>query len=284
MSQEYATPKRVWPTLLFGIAILATSAFAAFVGQGTAVVSAYGGDFPPASELMERWQREQFPTAGGFARVVLPLHVTMAVLAVGIALLARGAWTGRLGLGRGTLDFRFLPVLMLASLAPWALGGWLSGTLFAERSAQWTNTVQAFNHSQGFDALFIVGWGVVGASFSEDVLFQGFLLCQLLRRWSAWLCIPLVALLFAFFHPAPDLVVYVLPMAIWSGLLTWHFRSIWPSIFCHGFWNLAISLLCRNMGEDSAAIWTHPPRTAWIVLLVSGAAMALAIPRLRSRS
>ena len=280
MSPESSKPKRVWPTLLIGIGILAATGFVAFLAQGTAAASLYGTEFPPPPEIMDQWMRERFPSAGGFARVVLPLHATMALLAIAIAFFSRGSTIRRLGLGRGSLEPRFYPVVALASLVPWALGSWVVGTFLGERSEHWNVTVQAFNLTGGFDAVFIVGWGVVGASFAEEVLFRGFLLRHLLRRWNAWLCIALTALLFAGFHPATDLTVYVLPSAIWAGILTWRFGSIWPAIVCHGFWNLAVSLLGRHFGEDSSEIWTHPPITAIVILAVALLAMVLSVPLL----
>ena len=149
-----------------------------------------------------------------------------------------------------------------------------------EPGTQWTNTADAFNRTKGFDALVIIGWGVIGASFAEEVYFRGYLLKGILRRWNPWLSIILTSTLFAAIHGGLDFALYTFPMGIWAGIIAWRSNSIWPAIACHGFENLLITYMCRYYSEDSATIWAQPSYAAIIVLIISIIAMAFAVPML----
>lgn len=283
MVQHTPRSVRVWPSLAVGVGVLAALGMVSFLAQGLATAAAYGVEFPPSGELMSRWMLEHLPTAKGFCSVLLPIHGTMVLLAVVAALLSREPTARRLGLVGSRLPAWSYPVLMLATVAVDALGHWLGGHLLGEPSVQYKALAVAFNQTQGIDALVVVGWGVVIASFAEELLFRGYVLQRLVKRWNPWLAVALTSVLFAAIHPGLYLMAMVLPLGLWCGIVAWRCGSVWPAMACHAFSNVTITLLCRHGGVDASKVWAYPSATA-IAMLVPGVVAFFFAVRLLVRS
>ena len=275
--------QRVWPILLIGLGIIVVGGVVGFLSQGLAVANTYGVDFPPTKELIEQWNSEYFATALGFSRTMIPIHLVIALLAFIAVIIFREPIIQRFGFYRSSLPNWSYLVLMLATPLAWVIGSLLVVYIVGEPSDQWLKISDAFNRTSGIDAIVVIGWGTLGASFAEEVFFRGYLLKGLVRRWNPWLTILITSILFAAIHGGVDFILYTFPVGAWAGILVWRTNSIWPAIVCHGFYNLLITYMCRYYGTDSAGIWANPSFAAIIVLIISVIAMAFAVPMLVGR-
>jgi len=284
MSQRPSARPRIWPTLVIAVLVIVTGGAVAFLSQAWAASSAYGGDFPPAPELIERWREEYFATGAGFARILIPIHVAIALIVVLAATRSREPFASRLGIVRSRIPLWSWPVLMLATVTVQAARFWCGGQFFGAPSADFLLSAKVFNQTQGLDAIIVIGWAVIGASFIEELVFRGFLLRRLVRRWNPWIGIALTSVLFAFIHGSPYFMAMVLPMGIWLGIVTWRTGSIWPAVACHAVENVVVTFLCRHAGVDASKVWVEPSTVAIALLVPAVLAMAVAIPMLaRSR-
>ena len=184
MSQLKLRSQRVWPILLIGIGILIAGGFSVFIFQGLAVVKTYGLEFPPSQELIDQWSSEYFPTTSGFSRIVIPIHLVMALLTFVAVIVFHEPIIHRIGLDRSSLPNWSYPVLMLASPLAWIIGSLMVAYIIGEPSAHWIKITDVFNHTQGIDALVVIAWGASGASFAEEFFFRGYLLKGLVYRWN----------------------------------------------------------------------------------------------------
>ena len=88
-----------------------------------------------------------------------------------------------------------------------------------------------------FAVMLIVG--ALVAPFVEETLFRGALFGWLLRRWNAWVAVPVTAIVFAALHGPTA------PVIVFHGLLFGYVRlrtgSLWPSFLMHAV-NNALAL------------------------------------------
>ena len=79
-------------------------------------------------------------------------------------------------------------------------------------------------------------------AFSEEWLFRGYVQTRLAQRWSPWLAILVSSLLFAVFHGDPVHVIFVFPIGLWLGYISWRSGSIIPAMLAHAY-NNSLSLI-----------------------------------------
>lgn len=83
--------------------------------------------------------------------------------------------------------------------------------------------------SLDFAVILVVG--ALVAPFVEETLFRGALFGWLLRRWNAWVAVPVTAVAFAALHGPTA------PIIVFHGLLFGYVRlrtgSLWPSFLMH---------------------------------------------------
>jgi len=277
MTNSELKTQLVWPILVIGLAIIIIGVGAVvFFSQGLAVSSAYDVDFPPSQEMIDKWNDEYFATASGFSRILIPIHLTMVLLAFLAVIAFREPIIQRIGLNKSNLPNWSYPVFMLAEPLTWIIGSLIVVYFIGEPSERWINISNAFNRTEGIDMIVILCWGTLGASFAEEVFFRGYLLKGLIRRWNPWLTIALTSIFFAAIHGGPDFMLYILPMGVYFGILVWRTGSIWPAIACHAFSNILITSFCRYHDMDSAGIWANPSYLEIIVLIISAIAMVFA--------
>jgi membrane protease YdiL (CAAX protease family) len=128
--------------------------------------------------------------------------------------------------------------------APVAIGYLTLAALLARASAPDSAAEPSFASLVRVVATVDGLWLFVGVAL-EELLMRGFLLRQLLRRWSAGPAVLVVALLFAAMHlPAwiamgglsvgvavSFVVLFVMGLVL--GALTWTSGSLWPAIVVH---------------------------------------------------
>jgi len=111
-------------------------------------------------------------------------------------------------------------------------------------------------------------------AFSEEIFFRGYMQRRLLLRWSPWVVLPLVSVIFAAFHGTPVWALTVLPLGLWFGVLAWRTGSLWPGIICHGFINGSVNAI--RVGEK-LGVWSEdevPTAAYYAILGVSLASLA----------
>ena len=130
------------------------------------------------------------------------------------------------------------------------------------------------------------GWNLVGfliliagaPGLCEELLFRGFLLSQLERRWPGWLAVLVTAATFAAAHIDPWHVLLVIPLGLWTCLVTRAFDSIYIAIGAHLYNNVAAVLLVV-LGHDSESL--TDPVTATL-FAVSMLAFVISLPVIRA--
>lgn len=117
--------------------------------------------------------------------------------------------------------------------------------------------VRSFVHLPRTHDLFVLGHHprqvllmvmlvLVVAPLGEEVLFRGFLLQGLARRWGFWPAAVVTSAVFAFAHVWPYLYVPIFIMGLAFAWLFWRTGSLWASIAAHATMN-ATSLVVTGL-------------------------------------
>ncbi|MEO6398801.1 MAG: CPBP family intramembrane glutamic endopeptidase [Tepidiformaceae bacterium] len=83
---------------------------------------------------------------------------------------------------------------------------------------------------------------VVGAPFTEELFFRGFVFAGL-TRWGFWPAAAISALLFAFVHFDPGSVVPFFAIGLAMAWLFWSRGSLWDAVLFHFLFNLTSFLI-----------------------------------------
>jgi membrane protease YdiL (CAAX protease family) len=108
-----------------------------------------------------------------------------------------------------------------------------------------TQDLFVFGHNPR-QVLLIVALVLVAAPLSEEVLFRGFLLQGLARRWGFWPAAVVSSAVFALAHLWPYLYVPIFIMGLAFAWLFWRTGSLWASIAAHATMN-ATSLVVTGL-------------------------------------
>jgi membrane protease YdiL (CAAX protease family) len=111
-----------------------------------------------------------------------------------------------------------------------------SFVLIANRNLEWIDI--NFNASQLFISLGLVAL----VSFSEELVFRGYILNNLLHSMNKWLALGISALLFAFFHnnnpgASPLALLNIFLAGLMLGVNYLYTRNLWFGILLHLGWN-----------------------------------------------
>ncbi|MBU8933297.1 MAG: CPBP family intramembrane metalloprotease [candidate division Zixibacteria bacterium] len=273
---------RWWPSVAVGAGALVLAGIVSNVMLYLIVSPTLGPGQEFGPEAIDAWMQQNMATPSGFFSMLIPIHLSILLLALLAASRSRTPLAQRLGLVRGTATLWQYPVLMLSSLGAAAISGWLFLAHISPGQSDMTLAL-AFAQLRGLDGALIILYTATLASFSEEMLFSGFVLRGLLRRWRPFLAIGLVALLFALIHPSPFFMLHALPIGIWGGIIVWRTGSIWPAIACHSFLNIALALLNRWYPEPTVAFFGE--LTFWpITVGIFGVLMMVISIRLLFRS
>ena len=108
--------------------------------------------------------------------------------------------------------------------------------LIISNNLQWTDIV--FDSTQlfiGLVSMFLV-------AFSEELVFRGYILINLMQSTNKWIALVISALLFTFFHTnnpgiTPVAIVNVFIAGTLLGINYIYTKNLWFSIFFHFGWN-----------------------------------------------
>jgi uncharacterized protein len=102
------------------------------------------------------------------------------------------------------------------------------------------------------EAFLNAGWGWTGAWIAvalcpavfEEVAFRGIIQQRLLAFMSPWNAIIVAASMFAILHlNIIGFAMYLIPMALMAGWITWRTSSLWPAIAIHFVHNGTVLVL-----------------------------------------
>jgi membrane protease YdiL (CAAX protease family) len=99
------------------------------------------------------------------------------------------------------------------------------------------------------DWLVLFAAVVLGASFSEELVFRGFLQVPLEQKGDVTRAVVMSSLAFTIFHANPFWAVQIFIMGMILGYLAWRTGSVIPGIIVHGVNNF-LSLLYANYADD----------------------------------
>ena len=200
------------------------------------LVSPWSSHGPPSPSVSQAMTQPRF--------FVLSLTLAGACTVLFALLAGRNAgrpWRDRLGLVRGRVPARELPLLVLAGLGVLGIGMLLVSAL------QHVGLLGELGKSRKYVAALKVALasatpatrvalalsGSVLAGLAEELVFRGYLLRALLVRWRPALAIGVSSVLFAAMHGDLAYDVFVLPAGVCLGYVAWRADSIVPTIVCH---------------------------------------------------
>lgn len=247
-------PPRVWPALILlaGVipAVLLVSGavlFAAFV------VASVGGDLRATdSKSFELWLDSILPTPMGLFVVLLPIQVTLLILAVGPALLSRQGWRRRLALEAPRAGLVVHLAALLGTLGLSYVSEALVVALFDAPSDSLELVSRLLFEPEGAYGASILVIGGLAPGLCEELFFRGYVQARLVQRFDAWLGIAAPGVMFAALHFDPQHMLGVLLPGLWFGFVAWRTGSTWTSVLCHALNNIGVGLAVRVFGEDSA--------------------------------
>jgi len=254
MDHETVKRLRWWPSVAVGAGSLALAGLVSNIVLYIVISPTLGPEQQFGSEVIDTWMQQNMATPAGFFKMVIPIHLSILLLALFAASRSRTPIAERLGLTQCKVLSWQYPVLMLSSLGVAAISGWLFLAHISPGADEMALAL-AFAQLRGFDGFIIIFYTATLAAFAEEVLFNGFVLKGLLRRWKPIYAIGLVSILFSLIHPSPFFMLHALPIGIWSCIIVWRTNSIWPTIACHSFLNIALALLNRWYPEPTVAFF-----------------------------
>jgi uncharacterized protein len=218
---------------------------------------------------------EAFQTPWGFIAVAMPAQLSILFMAWAAFAFGDPRCKNLREFGRTTLSWLAYVGFALTS---WGVL-WLSS--FIEEAA---TPIFGASELEGFAKMYdqltwpsgiaLVLFISLLPAFSEEIFFRGYMQRRLLLRWSPWVVLPLVSVIFAAFHGTPVWALTVLPLGLWFGLLAWRTGSLWPGIICHGFINGSVNAIrvAEKMG-----VWSEdefPTVANYAILAVSLSSLA----------
>jgi len=261
---ENSNRPRVWPSLVVGVGALVLAGIVSNIVLYIVISPTLEPGQEFGQEVIGIWMQENMATSRGFLTMVTPIHLSLLLFALLVATRSRTTLKDRLGLVRGSVSIWHYPILMLSCLGAAAISGWVFLAHISPSEDQMA-LARAFTQASGLDGFLITAYTATMAALSEELLFRGFVLRGLLRRWNPALAIGLVAILFSLIHPDPFFMLHALPIGIWTGIIVWRTRSIWPAIACHSFLNVALALLNRWYPEPTIAFFGE--FTVWPIVI-----------------
>lgn len=189
----------------------------------------------------------------------------------------------RLSWHRRSVPASTLALLMLGSLAVWALGVLLHEVLQADQwlpppGEVYQRLSKMITEAPWVWRIAFLLLGSVGPGICEEALFRGYLQTRLLASWTPTRAIAVSGTMFACAHMDLHHILAILPACFWLGYVAFRCRSIVPGMFCHAFINVCgLSLLAT--GAVDTDLWASP----WAICLpglIGLPALVLAIRRL----
>jgi len=245
---------RVWPSLAVGLgALVVVGAISNLVLY--LIISptlSPGQEFGDA--VIGQWMQQNMATLPGFLKMLIPIHLAMFLLAFIAASRSRTPLWERLGLKGKSIPISHYVLFSLAVFGVNAIAGWLFLAHIRPAEEQMT-LAMAFTQGGGINGYGIALYTATIATFAEEVLFRGFVLRGLIRRWKPIFAIGLPSILFAITHPDPFFMLAALPISIWIGIIVWRTGSLWPALACHSFSNISLAILNRLYPEQTIAFF-----------------------------
>jgi membrane protease YdiL (CAAX protease family) len=241
-------PRRpqIWPVfvvwLIAMVAILLTQIVACVVWLIALV--AQGGDLQQVAKDLP----ELAMSPAGFIALGSLSQFVIGVTGYVAGMLSRTPTLERLGMVRPSVPAWTLPIHAIGTLVPFAVGilfAWLLSLWVApDMTAQRLYDQMTWQWAGPFLAFISIVPG-----FCEEMFFRGFMQRRLLERWSPWLAIPVVSVLFGLAHMQLHTIVFATVVGVWFGVLAWRTGSIWPGALAHGFvngawnvWHIGVAL------------------------------------------
>ncbi len=263
-----AAPPRIWPAVVVTMLAIPLTAMAGV----TAVLIPYGvsGGELEISAILE-WIPGFISTPFGLAVLLVPSQLTFLLAATVPAALSTERFRNRLRLplGRIGLGGALSVSLGTATLTiPLAVGL----AFLARRMGLGEDELLDFEgllSLQGADALFVMLLLSLLPAVCEELLFRGYLLGRLMRRWPARNTILFTAVVFSIAHLHPLQAVMVFPLGLWLGFIVWRTGSIWPAVGAHAVNNGVALLIAR----ESDAILAAEPTALGVAIGTLGIAL-----------
>lgn len=201
----------------------------------------------------------------GFIGLGLVSQLVIGLAAVLPAMLSRNPLRQRLGLVPSNLPAWGLPVVVVGSLAPAALGI-LAAVLMAEvippQDNSWSTLMENMTPAWAISFVLFIS---LAPGLCEELLFRGYLQTRLLERWKPGFAILVSSSLFALFHITPHAIALAFIAGLFLGVLAWRTGSIWPGVLCHAFINGSVNVL--RLGQKFE-VWSESTSSGLAIAMI----------------
>ena len=202
----------------------------------------------------------------GFIGLGLASQLVIGLAAVVPAMFSRSPFRQRLGLVPSNLPAWGLPVVVVGSLAPAALGI-LAAVLMAEvippQDNSWSTLMENMTPAWAVSFVLFIS---LAPGLCEELLFRGYLQTRLLERWKPGFAILVSSSLFALFHITPHAMALAFIVGLFLGVLAWRTGSIWPGVLCHAFINGSVNVL--RLGQKFE-VWSESTSSGLAIAMIS---------------
>lgn len=117
------------------------------------------------------------------------------------------------------------------------------------------------------DLLFLIMVIGVTPAICEELLFRGYFQSVLTQKYRDGRVILFSGFLFALYHQNPMGLFALAAAGVWLGLLSWGFRSLYPSMAAHFVYNSVIILMVN--GKIGSSLLNEQGSFHWMVTLGS---------------
>lgn len=215
---------------------------------------------------------ELLSSALGVFVMIVPSQLGFGGVALMAALSSREPFRTRLGLTRIRLSAWKVGVFLLVAMIP--LGLQIVFAPFKQAATQnpspLTGPLEMLSDMAGagdtpLQAALVIAMFSLAPGIMEELLFRGYILGRLLKRWHPVKAIMVTALLFSAAHLHPLHALGVLPLGVLLGFITWRCGSVIPAMLLHTANNMSIALTHRVTSE--LEIWGSDAATGMCVII-----------------
>ncbi len=266
-------PPRVWPSMVLTLGLIPANALVAGILVIAAVLFSGKSDLLQDSEGLVEWISEFMITLPGILIFFLPSQMLFLGSTFLAGAISPTPFLERLGLVRWKLPTSTVVLLILATPLAQFFSVLFISLLGLEPSAQLEQLTRVFVETEGSAFALTLILTTLGAGFSEELLFRGYLQRRLLQAWSPSKAIATSALLFALMHLDPVHASGVLFLGVWFSIVAWLTGSVIPAMIAHGLNNLLAILALVLSGKDEDDLASMGP--AYFAMIGLGAMFAV---------
>ena len=224
-----------------------------------------GADAQKISEQLPR----QLMTPPAFVGILVLSQLALGSVVLVAATVSPDPVRQRLGLRSARIKPPSYPVIMVGSLFPLAVGigaaHLIAKLIPTDESA--LMLYEQMTNAWAIPTIILIG---VLPGLMEELTFRGYVQQRFIGRWGPTVGIVVSSVIFGIFHVTPHAAAMATIIGFWLGFVAWKTNSVWPTVFCHAFVNIA-----WNIWQVGQRLWGIPDNPSVVVKFCLGLAIAI---------